>query len=682
MKIIRQRDWKDCGVCSLASIIEFYGGKVSLEQLRLDTKTTKDGATALNIINASKKYGFDAMGLRISSLEEINILPAIAHMNLKNGMNHFVVIYKITSKKVILMDPKKGKVVIDKKDFYEEWSKVVLVFYPHQKIPVLKNDNTLLSIFGKILFMEKNLIFLIVIVTTLLTIFTIAGGYYFQIFANAINYHWDSLYIKIICLVFGVFLLFKLILNYYRTYLENHLSKNVDAVLNTDFLNHLYHLPLNVLTSRTAGEIVTRVGELSNIKSLVTEILITSSLDFFLMMASIPLLLSISNKLFLILFLALLLYLLVGTISSKMIYNKAYQNIEYEAEFNSTLIEDIKMIYSIKNLNLTDSWLNRLEEKLVKFLYDTYSFNHFLNKDKSIKNAISEICYFLVTTIGFLLVLNNDISIVQLVTFNTLLNLFFDPLKNIVDSLPKYNFLKATITKINDFLSINKEVLGKKQNLLKGEITIKNLDYSYDSCHNILSNFNLNIKNGEMVLFDGKSGSGKSTLCKIIDKYITDYNGDVVIDGTNIKDLSLNTIRENILYVCQNESLFTGTIKENILLDKDDSRKKFEQVCNICGVDDLVSQKPLRYETIINDDGANISGGERQRIILARALLKKCKILIMDEALSEVDYKLERKILTNIRNSFKDITIIYITHKKHHNLFDQVIKFGGYNELL
>ena len=680
MKIIRQRDLKDCGICALESIIEFYGGKVSLEQLRIDAKVTLEGTTALNLILTAKKYGFDAVGQKANNLDEIKMLPAIAHMNLKNGLNHYVVIYKITKDKVILMDPSKGKVIKNKKDFYEEWSKVILLFYPHQKITVLDSKNTLLSIFGKILLSEKKLILMIVLISTLLTIFTIASGYYFQFMGNAISNNWDSASIKIIVLVFGVIALIKIIGMYFRGYLENHLNKNIDCILNADFLYHLYHLPLNVITSRTAGEILTRVSELMGIKNIVTSLFISSSLDFSLMIVAIPLLININSKLFFILFLFLGLYLLVGIVSSKIIYKKAYQNIEWEEAFNTRLIEDLKMFNSIKNLNVTDIKLKALETITTKYLYDTYLFNVFLNKDSSIKNGISEICMFLVTSIGFYFVLQNKITIVELITFNTLLNLFFDPLKNIIDGLPKYNFLKAAITKINDFFSVSIENTGKVQNLNSNEIIVNNLRYSYNKYENTLKDVNINIKAGDMILLEGKSGSGKSTLCKILDKYITDYEGEILIGGINIKDLSISTIRRNILYVCQNESIFTGTIKENITLNKDVPIDKFNLICNICRVNEIVKNKPLRYDTSISNEASNISGGEKQRIILARGLLNDFNILILDEALSEVDYKLETKIVSNIRKQFKNKTIIYITHKKLRNLFDQTINIGGYNE--
>ncbi len=678
MKIIRQRDFKDCGVCSLASIIEHYNGYVSLEKIRLDVKASNEGTTALNIIEASKKYGFDGIGIKVNSLEDSKIkLPAIAHINLKNGLQHYVVIYKITKNKVILMDPAKGKVVKTKQEFYNEWSKVLLIFYPKSKIITLKKESNLFSIFLDILLKEKRLFITIIIMSIFMMIFTIISSYYFQVMINSITSNYYIMYLKIFVIIFGIVTILKLIFTYLRSYLENHLNKNIDCLLNSSFIKHIFNLPLEVITSRTSGEIITRVNELANIKNLFTDIFISCILDFLLMFASVPLLLNISKDLFLALFLSLILYLIVGLITSKLIFKKAYQNIELESQFNNTLLENVNMINSIKNLNVTNSRLKKIEEVLTNFLYDNYILGSFLNKERTLKNWISEIGFFIINTWGFYLIYNNKLEITALITFNTLLGFFLDPIKNCINNIPKYNFLKATYNKINDFLSNEPEKMGKSNYLKENSIKINNLTYSYNHLDNIFNNFSLLIEGGEFVLFKGNSGCGKSTLCKILDKYITEYKGNILIGNNNIKDLSTATIRNNVLYINQNENIITDTIKNNIILDRFVSDKKFFDICKLCAVDKIIENKPMRYDTGISNDGANISGGEKQRIILARALLNNFQILILDEALSEVDYNLEEKIMKNIKDYFKNKTIICITHKNYDNIFDKIIEIGA-----
>lgn len=575
------------------------------------------------------------------------------------------------------MDPAKGKVVMKVNDFICEWSNVVLLFYPKKKIIVLKNEVTIFNLFTRIMKSEKSLIKIIIFVSFLLMLLSILLGYYFQILFSSITNGYSYKYLKIIVIIFLIFTIFKIVLSFYRTYLENHLNKNIDCLLNSDFLSHLYNLPLNVITSRNAGEIISRVNDLTSIKNIITEIFMSSTLDLILVVIAVPLLINISKNLFLILFLMIILYFLIGLIFSKVIFKRAYQNISYEADFNNNLIEDIKMINSIKNLNVISPALKKLEYKLTNYLYDSYLLNIVINKEKTLKSIIYEIGFFIINTYGLYLIYKSKISLINIITFNTLLSLFLDPLKNIVDSIPKYCYMKATISKINDFLSLKKENLGNIEETYGYELRFKNLTYSYNKFESIIKNFNLVIPEGNFILLKGPSGSGKSTICNILNKYINDYDGNILLGAINIKDLSINTIRNNILYVNQNENIFSGTIRENIALDKKISEVDFQYICYLCKIDEIVKKRPLRYETFISPDENNLSGGERQRIILARALLNSFNILLLDEALSEVDMKLELSILKNMRKLYKDKTIIYISHKKYPKIFDNVINLGS-----
>ncbi|MBP5683750.1 MAG: ABC transporter ATP-binding protein, partial [Bacilli bacterium] len=165
------------------------------------------------------------------------------------------------------------------------------------------------------------------------------------------------------------------------------------------------------------------------------------------------------------------------------------------------------------------------------------------------------------------------------------------------------------------------------------------------------------------------------TICKMLNREIEPANGQITINEKNILDYSLKTIRENITYVGQKEKLFTDTIKNNILYFRENDNN-FDRVCKLCFVEDIVAKKPLRYESGVSNDAVNLSGGEKQRIVLARAMLNNSGILILDEALSEVDYDTERKIILNLFNHYPEKTIIYVTHKNHKDLFKKVINVG------
>ena len=682
MKIVKQHDLMDCGVCSLQSIILYYNGYVPIEKMRQDTYTTKEGTNALNLVNAAIKYGFDSYGVKLDADNLFNkqlVLPAIAHITLESGLNHFVVIYKIFKNKILIMDPAKGKVIIKKEDFLKIWTNVLLLFHPREKILHYNKENKLRNLFLNILKNQKNLIIKIVLVSICLTFVSIITNYYFKIGLNAITNKIFLNSLTFIVLLFLIFTIFKIIFQYMRNYFQNHLNKNIDTHLFSDFLNHIFNLPSKVIQSRSVGEVITRITELNNIKTLFSDMFITIFLDSTLAISSMVLLLLIAKELFFILCIALLLYLLIGICFSKINYNKIMQAIDAETDFNTTLIENLNMFNSIKNLNTTNNNLNYLESKLIKFIKNNFSLTCFFNKQIMLKNMINEFTIFLVNTIGFYLIKINTLEIVDLITFNSLMNFYLDPLKNTIDLLPKISYLKASFYKIDEFLCNKVEMLDKEEVILNNEIKFLNVSYSYNSYNYILKNLTINIKSNSKVFLKGTSGSGKSTICKLLNCIYNDYKGNILIGGVSISDYSLNTIRKNINYISQNENIYSDTIRNNILYFRDIEFSEFNKVCKICKLEHLVSKRPLRYESLITPDTSNLSGGEKQRIILARALLKNSKILIIDEALSEVDYDLEKEIIKDILYFYQDKTIIYISHKDHEALFDNVINLEVIN---
>ncbi len=668
MKIVKQNDLRDCGVASLLSIIRHYGGNVPIERLRIDTHTDKDGTTAFNLIETAKKYGFDACGKKIDNLSSNLVYPIIAHLN-TNGLLHFVVVYEVKKNKVVVMDPAIGKVIYYMDDFLNKWTGVILEFYPKDKILYLKKDNKLLDLIMVFVKDNKKLLFMLFMINILFVLFSIINSFFFKVGINNLENN-----LKLIVILFFIILVFKCILQFLRAYYENYINMHLETSLLKEFINHLFHLPSKVIFSRTVGEIVTRVSEVGNVKSLFTDLFIAFFLDFILTLVTIPILYSINNKLFLILCLSLLVYLVIGLFYSKYLYKKVMQNIDYKDKYNSYLIDSISCFQSINNLNVTNKILKENEYRISEFINDEFSMNDFCIKIESLKNFVSELCYLFINIFGLFLIKNGSLDFVNLVLFNTLISFFLDPIKNFIDVLPKFNFLKASFDKINDFIDVPvEEDSSSNINLSNYNLFIDNISFTYNDFINILSNFSLKVSYGEKILLKGRSGCGKSSLCKIIAGLESIKKGDLFIGDINYKDLKRIDLVNNILYVGQYENLMSDSIKNNLNFNREVDSELFYKIMKICHVDEIVKNKPLRYETFINMDSNNLSGGERQRIILARSLLNSFNILILDESLSEVDYKLERKIICNIKREYKDKTIIYVTHKKQDDLFDKVI---------
>ena len=673
IKIVKQYDLKDCGPACLLSVIRFYGGNIQLERIRLDTKTDKDGTTAFNILYAASKYGFDGAGYYFDkkdiSKEKI-IFPCIAHVSL-NGLDHFIVLYGINKNRLIIMDPSVGKKHITLNDFYDIWTGNLLMIYPKRKIVLIEKNRSLINIFWQFIKKEKKLFLFIFLTNTFLLAFTLLSSYYFKI-----GLTYSNNYFKIVSISFLIIVLFKCVFNYLKSYLETFLNKNLDSSLMESFLTCLFNLPSKVIESRTVGEIVTRLNELNNIKGLFSELFVSFFLNFILTLITIPILYSFNQTLFLILCLSLIIYLFLGIISGRYIYKRVIQNIELEDEVNTCLVENINCYNSIKHLNVTTSILDKLEKKTSNYIYDKFSFSKFIVFLDNIKNFINDICFFSINTFGFYLILKGQLEIANLIVFNALITFFLDPIKNLIDSLPKYYYLKASFIKINELIGIQEKDEKPIVDIKNYDLQLKNIDFSYNDYKLVLSNYSLNIKHKEKIMIIGPSGCGKSTICKLLSFVETDYKGDIYIGEYNYKDINVESIKKNITYVSQHESLYTDTIRNNIIFYRSVSEELFIKVCKACFVDQIIEDKALRYETFLCLDSNNLSGGEIQRIILARACLNSFNVLILDEALSEVDSCLEKKIINNLKKLFADKTIIYVSHKNYRNLFDRVINIG------
>ena len=665
-----QDDLKDCGAACLHSIIKYYNGYVPMEDIRISANITKEGITAYDLILAAKKYGFSAYGVKVDKINLNSLaVPFIAHLDYKNGRTHYIVVYKINKKSLIVMDPACGLKKINKDEFLENWTNIAIVLYPLAKLPNFSKSKKLASLFFHFLTQEKKLIINIIIVSLLLNFFLIINSFYFKIVSNSINLY--SRYITYyIFLFFFISIILKLAFNYISEYYINYLNKNLDNYLLLPFIYHIFNLPLNYLSTKTSGEILKRIEELESIKTLFTDIFIVVVLNSSQFIISFLILYNINNELTLILLVAFILYIVVSLFFNKPLNKVINDNILKATTNKEYLTEYVSNIETIKNNNYPLYVKSNIENSLSKYLLSTFNLNNFIRKYNILRNSISDISIFIINTYGFIMIMDSSLSILNLITFNSLIGYFCEPISRVLNILPRYNYLKNVFNKISDFWNLDIEDESNKEDFVTGDIVISKLRFSYNNFIYPINNLNLFIKWGSKVLLKGHSGSGKSTVCKLLYRLYNPDSGNILVGNINIKDYSLNTIRENISYVSQNDVLFTDTIKNNILLKRSISLEKLTTILKICCLEEFVNKQPLRLDSIILPNSNNISGGQKQRLILARALIKDAQILILDEALSQVDYQTEKKIITSLKQYCKDKTIIYVSHRKYPKLFD------------
>lgn len=668
----KQLDLKDCGVCCLLMLTRYYGGEVSKEYLRSITNTTKDGVSAYSLIDGAKQLGFAAYGVKgdIGKIRDEN-LPCISHVVINKSYQHFIVIYKINHRKkyLLIADPAKSELVKISFDKYNEITTNQYIFLkPQKKIKYIEKNTVLKKLIYTFVSKNKKSLLFILLLSVLVTIFNILYSFQFKIFMEYVIEYKNTNNLIMLGIIFLGIILIKEFSNYYRDNLLIVLNHQLDKSLFTNVYNHILSLPYLYYKNRTTGEVTARINDLSKVREVMSKLLITLILDSILAIAVLITLFILNTTLTIILVLVIILIVIVMLIFQMPLENRIKKSMETSAKLNSFLVETINGIETIKNQNIQTFIENNFLLKYCKYNKNSYSYNCLYSLEQFLKNIINQCGTFSIMLVGSYLVTQNKLTIAVLITFITLMEYLLEPIKGIVELNLIYKEAKTSFTRISELYEVERENIEKdyrRQLNLQGNIDVKQLTYSYNGRDLFIKNINMNISSGDKVLIYGSSGSGKSTFAKILAKQLEINNGQMFYDGKDINNYSLIKIKEDICYISQQEILFTDSIYNNIVLDKNTDYDQFLDIAKLCMIDEFANKNILTYDMLLEENGFNISGGQRQRIILARAMLKDSKIYILDESLNQVDISKERKILEELFNKYTDKTFIVISHRFH-----------------
>ena len=622
------------------------------------TKTNKNGTTALNIVNALKQLGFESYGVKISdksiNKKDIN-LPCIAHVIINHSYMHYVVIYDINFKKrtMKIADPADKIKTLTINDFKKDWTGHLIFAHPLKKIQKEKKAN-LLSLIFKIFKENKTIALNIFLISFLTTLYGLASV--FQIRSILDNYQEEILLNLIIFFILLFFI--KNILEFYRFKILIYFKKIVDETLTVKAFENIIELPYQYYKNHTSGEISSKINDIENIKNFISKVFLTFFIDIILVIISFSILYQISNELTYILILTFVLYIVIIKLFKKVLKDKIDSYHEEKAIVNSKMIESINLFETIKSLNIE----NKIKSNFIK-IYKNYLNkvssleSSFLNQN-TFKNLIDDYAFLFILLIGTLLLKDNKIKMLDIVLFTSMFYYFQGPLKNILDLDFGYKEAEDSLNKISYFQIEKKEGIKKVNNIN----SIK------------LNQLNETINKGDKVIIKGSSGVGKTTLLNKIYKNIESKQKEILINDECINNLEEKSLKDNITYVSQNEKLFSDTILNNIVCQRYNLKGNVKDVIDLCLINPIVSNKKMGLNYLIEEDSFNLSGGEMQKIVLARALLNAKDIIMIDEGFSKLDIKTEMEILKNIFNKYKDKTIIVITHRNiEESLFNKRI---------
>ena len=677
---VRQDGIKDCGISCLLMIIRTYKGGCSKEYLRKLTNTTKDGTTAYDLVKAGEKFNFTSFGLK-GGIKDVKkeYFPIIAHTLKNNKYEHFVVVYKVQPNKnlIIIADPASSGI---KKMKIEEFESIstnqYLIYIPNGPIMKIDKNNRFYKLITNFFISNHTKLIIISGFSFLFIALTIISMFYLQLLMNKVlpsNWYQNIFTLPVIFLIINAI---KAICHFFRINILAKLIQKLDFHLNKNIYHHLFLLPDSYYENRTTGEVVARITDLDNIKIMFSNILLDGIISILLSIISFYILYNINNILALSLILLIIIEISICAIFKNKIRTTIFYLKEESIKLYSYLTDTIKEIISIKHLGCNNFLENIYQKKYNKYLNLYASYQKYWNLEKTLIDLLVGTFNILIISLGYYYVSIKKLDISLLLTFLFLYPYFLAPFNQFFSIFINIEDTKEALSRINEFYQVQEQITktSNQDNYSLNKLTLKNINYQYKREEVILKNINLEINKGEKLLICGKSGSGKTTLIKIIAGYLTEYKGNILINKEEDPTV-VDFLRKRVTYIRQGDTLLNMSLKDNIILGRDISEEKFLEVCNLLKIDEFASIHPLQYDLLVDENGENLSAGERQRVLLARSLLKEGDIYILDESLSNLDIKLERSILENIFDYLKDKTIIVVSHRFYNeDLFTRKIE--------
>lgn len=669
---IPQIDARDCGVAALASIAKFYGSDYSLAHLRELAKTNKEGTTALGIVKAAKEMSFETRAIQADmSLFEMEDIPYpfIVHVNKEGKLQHYYVVYKNIKDHLIIGDPdptvKVTKMTKDR--FASEWTGVAIFLAPAPSYKPHKDKKNGLMSFLPLIFRQRSLIFYIVLASLLVTLINIGGSYYLQGILDEYIPNQMKSTLGIISIGLIITYILQQIMSFSRDYLLTVLSQRLSIDVILSYIRHIFELPMSFFATRRTGEVISRFTDANSIIDALASTILSLFLDVSILIIVGSVLLVQNTNLFLLSLISVPIYIIIIFAFMKPFEKMNNDVMQSNSMVSSAIIEDINGIETIKSLTSEETRYQKIDSEFVDYLDKSFKLSKYSILQSSLKQGAQLILNIVILWFGAQVVMTGKISIGQLITFNTLLSYFTNPLENIINLQTKLQSAKVANNRLNEVYLVESEFKNTQtltgSQFLAGDICFEDISYKYGFGRDTLNNINLTIKQGDKVSIVGISGSGKTTLAKMIVNFFEPYKGRITINNNDLKMIDKKVLRQHINYLPQQAYIFSGSILENLTLGANQmiSQEDIIKACEIAEIRQDIEQMPMGYQTELSD-GAGLSGGQKQRIALARALLTKAPVLILDEATSGLDVLTEKKVIENLM-AMTDKTIIFVAHR-------------------
>lgn len=689
---VKQQDSTDCAAACLAMVCLHYKKETTITRLRDRMGTDLKGTNMIGLSKCADELGFTSQAVRVDREGFLSkyTLPAILNVTTKEGLSHFVVLFKITKKHVIIGDPAKDLIRMEVDEFYKNFTGVMLILKPNSSFEggKIKGDK-IFERFVSLILPQKKLFIYSIIASVILTILGIVSSMFNKILMDEILPYRLKNTLLLVLIIFTIIAVTQVIVEFIRQWMMLYLSQKIDIPLMLGYFKHIYRLPMKFFATRKTGDIITRFSDAFTIKDIFTNIALTLIMDIAMALVTGVILFKMNVTLFVI-----ILFMTIISILLVFIFKQPYKKINEEqmqqgSVLNSQIIEGLRAVETIKGNANEETELENIEREYIKSLRIGMKEGMLSNIQGSVSNLISTAGNLVLMYFGIMQVINNDITLGSMMAFMTMSGYFMDPIGRLVSlqmDIQEANISMKRMTEILDYeqeqsgysktddsgvpsLEVQKNDMDmskvfQKIDTIHGDIEIRNVTFRYGNRAPVLKNLSFTIPKGKKVALVGASGSGKSTMAKLLLKYYEPEEGEILINGVDIRDYENHSLRRAISYVPQTIELFSKSIYDNIRISR--MNATMEEVVNAAKAADaheFIKKLPMQYYTYLEEAGNGLSGGEKQRIALARAFLKENGFYILDESTSNLDFGTENIIFDMIYNKFKNKSMLIIAHR-------------------
>jgi ATP-binding cassette subfamily B protein len=669
--LVRQTDSSECGAAALATVARHYRIPIGLQQLRDLTGTDRAGTTLLSLLRAAERLGFAAQGAKgtYEALRDLP-LPVIAHVN-RGGERHFVVLYRVGKRGAVVADPAGGVERLSRDEFCKRWTGYLLVLVP-DTVPRRPAGEVVpagpavrfLGLLGR----HRGLLAEAFVSGLLLTLLGLAPAYFLQHLVDSVLARHEVRLLNALGIGMGLLIVFRTLFGALRHYLLAHLGRRVDLGLMAGYARHLLRLPLSFFEMRQVGEVLSRVGDAAKVREAVGAATLTVVADGTFVVLLFGVLWLYDLPLALVTTAAV--PLLIGGVMAHhpAVRRRVREALRANDRYLSHLGEDVAGIDTVKAFGAERRRAEEGEARLVEMTRVQFALQKLGLSLDALASTLTALAGLAVLWYGAYRVLGRHVTVGQLLFFYSLLLAMLTPLERLASVNLRLQDALAAVDRIYQVLDLEAEPQGEAGKVpfagVRDAIELCDVGFRYGCRAPVLEGLSLRIPAGRVVALVGESGSGKSTLLKLLLGFYAPTEGRVVIDGIDLADHDLASLRAGIGLVSQDPFFFTGSLRDNLTLGRPGAGlAEVVEATREAGLEEFLASLPERFDTPLGERGANVSGGQRQRLAIARALLRRPEVLIFDEATSHLDTATERAIQENLRGRLAGKTVILVAHR-------------------